>query len=123
MGGEAAPHLPNAGTWKLTRRFESLPPRPHPRKPVRETDSLRDPDINAVRRAGRPLAGPRPPRLFTPRAPGAALARAGGPAPASRGRALGTSGKARRTVPGVTTSRSKVAAPSLVEQTALVRWL
>lgn len=75
--GRGSPPLPRCRGWEINGRLERRPPRPHPGKPVRETDSLRDPDINAARRAGRPPAGPRPPRPATPRAPRAAPARAG----------------------------------------------
>lgn len=32
----------------MNREVENQPPRPHPGKPIRETDLLRDPDINAA---------------------------------------------------------------------------
>lgn len=56
--GARPPHPPprhhplDAPAEKLTRRLERQPPCPHRGEPAREPDSLRDPDINAVRRAG-----------------------------------------------------------------------
>ncbi|MEJ1287360.1 hypothetical protein NN561_018378 [Cricetulus griseus] len=32
----------------MSREVESQPPRPHPGKPIRDIDLLRDPDINAA---------------------------------------------------------------------------
>lgn len=73
-GRGSTPHRPNAGARKLMRRFGSLPPRPHPGKPVRETDSRRDPDIRATRSAGRPA---RPSTPAAPRRSTCARGRAG----------------------------------------------
>lgn len=124
-GREAAPHLPDAGARKLTRRFERQPPRPHPGKPVRETDSLRDPDINAVRRAGRRLAGPRPLRPPLHVRPGLRW-HGQGPAPPSWGRPEELRRIVSRELPP---PQSKVGYPlpssllSSQEQAAIARWL
>lgn len=118
IGARQPPHLQCWGL-EINGRLERQPPRPHPGKPVRETDSLRDPDINAAPRAGRPLAGPRPLRPATPRAPRGPRWLCPGPADGRQSR-RGQSPESYR-LPEV-----KLAAPTLPppeEQAAIARWL
>lgn len=57
-------------------RWKNQPPRPHPGKPIQETDLLRDPDINAAQ--SKAAGSPWRPTLHV--RPGTQLAgRAGGP--------------------------------------------
>lgn len=107
-GGEADPHLLNTRAGKLTWRLERQPPRPHPGKPVRETDSLRDPDINAVRIAGLLLAGPRPPHPPLHVRPGPRAGTGGGWWGGGQRPALGTSGRAGEDSPQRVTTSPKL---------------
>ncbi|KAM7332938.1 hypothetical protein ACRRTK_006258 [Alexandromys fortis] len=49
-GGTGTKRLPLPSSWglELNHEVENQPPRPHPGKPIQETDLLRDPDINAA---------------------------------------------------------------------------
>lgn len=77
-GGTGTKRLPLPSSWglELNREVENQLPRPHPGKPIQETDLLRDPDINAAQ--SKAAGSPRRPTLHV--RPGTQLAgRAGGP--------------------------------------------
>lgn len=113
MGARQHPSPPSCRARKLTRRFGSLPPRPHPGKPVRETDSRRDPDIGATRSAGRPA---RPSTPAAPRRSTCARGRAGTGRGARHQPGAGLPGRPEK--PGASSPESyhlpevKLAAPS-----------